>query len=364
LGKEIGETVVLKPVYAADATGSIAIEISQEELRAVLGEIESELYHSEVYRRVVAGLQTIMGEAAGGAQTLVKAVGREAIRLAFRQFFKQYRAMSSAPQSNPSAPEATSQITVSPTAAVATPVSEPVDESIPSTDEAPPAATFTVTEEPATSSPEEPPLVLGLLPKPGKKLSKAELAAQKFTEEREESLRQVGEEIRQARQARSLSLHQLHSLTLVPLYQLTALESGRLERLPEDVYVRGFVRRIGDALGIGGDRLAASIPAPDPVKAVLPTWYHPEPESGLYLRPMHLYVGYAALMAGAVGGLTWISQQNAQQAATNNTQVFPSQAAVTPTTREAIPTSKPGVKKTKIGVVAGPDIAPPEAFSN
>lgn len=355
--------MVLKPVYAADATGSIAIEISQEELRAVLGEIESELYHSEVYRRVVAGLQTIMGEAAGGAQTLVKAVGREAIRLAFRQFFKQYRAMSSAPQSNRPAPEATSQITVSPALAVATPVNESVNESIPSTDEAPPTATFTVTEEAPSSNVEEPPLVLGL-PKPGKKLSKAELAAQKFTEEREESLRRVGEEIRQARQARSLSLHQLHSLTLVPLYQLDALESGRIERLPEDVYVRGFIRRIGDALGIGGDRLAASIPAPDPVKAVLPTWYHPEPESGLYLRPMHLYVGYAALMAGAVGGLTWISQQNAQQAATNNTQVFPSQAAVTPTTREAIPTSKPGVKKTKIGVVAGPDIAPPEAFSN
>lgn len=355
--------MVLKPVYAADATGSIAIEISQEELRAVLGEIESELYHSEVYRRVVAGLQTIMGEAAGGAQTLVKAVGREAIRLAFRQFFKQYRAMSSAPQSNPPAPEATSQITVTPTSAVATSVSESATKSTLPTDEAPPAATFTVTEEAAQSSPEEPPLVLGM-PKPGKKLSKAELAAQKFTEERDESLRRVGEEIRQARQARSLSLHQLHSLTLVPLYQLDALESGRIERLPEDVYVRGFVRRIGDALGIGGDRLAASIPAPDPVKAVLPTWYHPEPESGLYLRPMHLYVGYAALMAGAVGGLTWISQQNAQQAATNNTQVFPSQAAVTPTTREAIPTSKPGVKKTKIGVVAGPDIAPPEAFSN
>ena len=361
--------MVLKPVYCSDTTGNIAIEISQEELRTILGQIESELYHSEVYRRVLAGLQNMLGETAGGAQTLVKAVSREAIRLAFRQFFKQYRAISA------SLKETTQAETIdpNPTAAPADPAETTPVETAASTatfETIAPETSESALSEAVPSAPvrpepaEEPPLVLGM-GKPVKKLTKAELAAQKFAQEREESLRQVGQDIRAARLARSLSLHQLHSLTLVPIHQLEALETGRLERLPEDVYVRGFIRRIGNALGLDGNNLVATIPAPDPVKAVLPTWYHPKAESGgLCLRPVHLYVGYAALMAGAVGGLTWLSHQNAPEAATNTPQVFPEQASVTPSARQQTPKTTPGVKASKIGAVAGPDIAPPEAFSN
>ena len=368
--------MVLKPVYCSDATGNIAIEISQEELRTILGQIESELYHSEVYRRVLAGLQTMLGETAGGAQTLVKAVSREAIRLAFRQFFKQYRAISASLKQEAAQADAVDAETedagnVSSDLNSTATLTAPLEATPASTTEEAAVATFdttsfeTIPGEPAKSAPvEEPPLVLGM-GKPAKKLSKAELAAQKFAQEREESLRQVGQDIRAARQARSLSLHQLHSLTLVPIHQLEALETGRLERLPEDVYVRGFIRRIGNALGLDGNNLVAAIPAPDPVKAVLPSWYHPQAESGgLCLRPVHLYVGYAALMAGAVGGLTWLSHQNAPEAATNTPQVFPEQASVTPSSRQQTPKTTPGVKASKIGVVAGPDIAPPEAFSN
>ncbi|MBW4486498.1 MAG: helix-turn-helix domain-containing protein [Trichocoleus desertorum ATA4-8-CV12] len=374
--------MVLKPVYCSDATGNIAIEISQEELRTILSQIESELYHSEVYRRVLAGLQTMLGETAGGAQTLVKAVSREAIRLAFRQFFKQYRAISASLKQDDAIPdEAAGAVSDLPSTVASTdPIANPMElEAL---------ATSTTTDENAThqdtivvvedapleaapiesikSTPvEEPPILLGMMGKPAKKLTKAELAAQKFAQEREESLRQVGHDIRTARQARSLSLHQLHNLTLVPIHQLQALEAGDIDRLPEDVYVRGFIRRIGNALGLDGNNLVAAIPAPDPVKAVLPSWYHPEAESGgLCLRPVHLYVGYAALMAGAVGGLTWLSHQNAPEAAIDTTQVFPEQASVTPSARQQTPKTTPGLKASKIGAVAGPDIAPPEAFSN
>ncbi|MBD2119845.1 RodZ family helix-turn-helix domain-containing protein [Trichocoleus sp. FACHB-262] len=372
--------MVLKPVYCSDATGNIAIEISQEELRTILGQIESELYHSEVYRRVLAGLQTMLGETAGGAQTLVKAVSREAIRLAFRQFFKQYRAISASLKQEASQDEAVEAAEELPAAVSSATLESPIETSTPTTsaftdedttnenmvvvvEDAPLEATAV---EGVKSTPvEEQPFLLGMMGKPTKKLTKAELAAQKFAQEREESLRQVGQDIRAARQARSLSLHQLHSLTLVPIHQLQALEAGRIEQLPEDVYVRGFIRRIGNALGLDGNNLVAGIPAPDPVKSVLPSWYHPEAESGgLCLRPVHLYVGYAALMAGAVGGLTWLSHQHAPEAATDTTQVFPEQASITPSSRQQTPKTTPGLKASKIGAVAGPDIAPPEAFSN
>src|SRR4028118_2429666 len=67
------------------------LEISQEGLRSILSQIEAELVDSEVYRRTMAGLQTMLGEASSTAQILVKAVGREAVRLTFQQVVRQYK---------------------------------------------------------------------------------------------------------------------------------------------------------------------------------------------------------------------------------------------------------------------------------
>jgi cytoskeletal protein RodZ len=63
-------------------------------------------------------------------------------------------------------------------------------------------------------------------------------------------VRQLGEELLRVRQDRGISLYQLHLQTLVPLHHLKALETGQTDKLPEDIYVRGFVRRLGDALGL------------------------------------------------------------------------------------------------------------------
>lgn len=362
--------MALKPTYCLDAADSITIEISQTDLKAILGQIETELHHSEVYCRVLAGLQNLMGEASVGAQSLVKAVGREAIRLAFRQLIQKHKITPEAlmkveaavPVEKPPAPPLT---TLSAQAAVEVAVSEPnsVDLSDPSA-----LAANSETGESAahSSSNGGDPTPLGPV-KPTKKLSKAEMAAQMAAREREEGLRRVGQEIRQARQARSLSLHQVYSMTLVPVYHLEALELGYIDRLPEDIYIRGFIRRIGDALGLGGERLVASLPELDMNRAVLPTWKRPEEAEsggGIYLRPMHLYVGYAALMAGAVGGLTWLSQQTSPEAASTQSQFLPPQASVSQSPRNTAPKTTPGLKATQSGMVAGPDIAPPEAVTN
>ncbi|HEY9906789.1 MAG TPA: hypothetical protein V6D18_04185, partial [Thermosynechococcaceae cyanobacterium] len=69
----------------------------------------------------------------------------------------------------------------------------------------------------------------------------------------------------------------------------------------------GFLRRLGCALNLDGIALAASLPPLDPVQAILPTWYHPEMSLNTGLRPLHLYVGYAALLAG---GFTWLAYQS------------------------------------------------------
>lgn len=117
--------------------------------------------------------------------------------------------------------------------------------------------------------------------------------------------------MREARQAKALSIEQVHSQTWVPIHQLKALEAGQVEQLPEDIFVRGFIRRAADALGLDGCELADSLPGLEAARSVVPSWARSRiaPSSAqACLQPAHLYVGYAALMAGAVGSLAWMTQ--------------------------------------------------------
>lgn len=352
----IEKAMVMQPSYDNGVIESPTIEVSQEGLRSILNQIEAELFNSEVYRRTMAGLQTMVGEGFGPAQLLVKAVGREAIRLTFQQVAKQYKVvpvasegMNQANYETPDFPQMVQDSSVQaesqPTATVVAEVSKPVNTSQP-------RRLFSR----RTSE-----------TKPTQKLTKAQLAAQTAKQEREDLLRKVGQELRQAREARSLSVLQLHRQTLVPLHQIEALEAGRIDELPEDVYIRGFIRRIGHALGLNGISMADSLPEPDPVKSVVPSWYHSVSVPGLQVNNIHLYLGYTALIAGAVGGLSWMSSNASTPRVSAEPKPVPSsKTAVSPKAEKKEATKKPGIKssptKTGVKAKAGADIAPPESL--
>ncbi len=124
----------------------------------------------------------------------------------------------------------------------------------------------------------------------------------------EECVRQLGEELLRVRQDRGISLYQLHLQTLVPLHHLKALETGQTDKLPEDIYVRGFVRRLGDALGLDGARMAASLP-PRAVTSLDSSTNRNAYSFGFSLAPAHFYLGYAVLMVVSVGALLLLSNQ-------------------------------------------------------
>ena len=270
-------------------SNSDTVEFSMESLRGLLAQVESELHQSEVYRRAVETLDANAPEGTS-PQFLLKAVAREAIRLALRQMVNQ-----AAPQTPaPLAPAA------------------PVRRNKKSADQ-----------------------------------SQAEEA-----EYRQACLQRLGEQVRRAREARSMSLAELHSKTFVPLHQLQAIEAGHGLHLPEDIYLRGFIQRIAKALNVDSTVWLAILPTPDPVKSVLPSWYHPTQKNaigigGVALQPVHLYVGYAALMAG---GFAWLSHQAMPQ--TRNAEVTSPQ--VSPSAKQADSDQK--VSSTNVS------IAPPERF--
>lgn len=347
---------------------------SQEALRSLLGQIETELYRSDIYQRAVASLQTLLGEAAQGTQILVQAVAREAIGLTLKHF-KNERAISAvtpkdweANVAQPSNLEWT--IDIAPDGVVPTNAWENNPKTaiethrhygeVSTTVEAGKWPLAASTAEPSQGSASQQKAHNASHSKNSKKSDTAE--EQAAEQMRQERLRQVGQELRSARQARYLSLEQLQRQTLVSISHLESLEAGRLDRLPEDVYVRGFIRRVADALGLDGAALVASIPAPDPVKSVVPSWAMPQPESGggLYLRTGHLYLGYAALVVGAVGGLSWLSSQTTPGAVAEPDPGMLSPAAVVQPDKSAEPTAKPEAKSSYAGVPVWSDIAPPE----
>ncbi len=67
---------------------------------------------------------------------------------------------------------------------------------------------------------------------------------------RQERVADLGEMLRRARDARGLELGDLAELTHVRREYLRALEEGRYEDLPEDVYTRNFVRLYAQAVGL------------------------------------------------------------------------------------------------------------------
>ena len=175
---------------------------------------------------------------------------------------------------------------------------------------------------------------------------------------------ELGRQLRQGRQTRGLSLQQLHDQTLVQLHILDAIENGEIEKLPQDIYLRGLIRRIGDALGLDGHAMADTLPKPEPSQIVNPYLSVTASSStdGFQMHPVHLYLGYTALMAGAVGGLAWLSQQPVVPGAQAVPQSQVKPPSVAPAQKRQETSPKPGLKKSIShgGMVMGADMAPPE----
>ena len=345
--------MTMTPVYLFTIPGNPSIKISQDELRSLLGEIEAELHSSKVYLRAMATLQKLLGASGEPVKILLKAVGREAISLAFQQFAQQEKA--------------TEGHSVSPSPSVEAKIAT----DSPSIKVAPQTSTAYINETEvspkATVKPEKsseinsPGAALINWFKPNRKSDQAELAKQTAAEQRKEIMCRIGQQLKQARESQGLSLCQLNIYTHVPIHRMEAIENSNFDLLPEDTLVRGFIRVMGNALGLNGTNLAASLPATDTVQSILPSWYgstKPAGGSGIDIRPIHLYVGYTALVAGAVGGVSLISQQTNTGRVLNPDIVTSPSSSVSQSSQNSEVNPKTGLKSSNVGS----DISPPESF--
>lgn len=80
----------------------------------------------------------------------------------------------------------------------------------------------------------------------------------------------IGQQLRQARQARSLSLEQAAQATHIRLHYLQALEEDQFERLPSQAQVRGFLRAYCAYLHLKAEPLLDLLDGKTPIQAGSP----------------------------------------------------------------------------------------------
>ena len=89
----------------------------------------------------------------------------------------------------------------------------------------------------------------------------------------------LGSYLKRERELRQISVSEIAQTTRIPARIIEALESDRLDALPADVFVRGYLRAYARAVVLDeGDVLARFQSKPEPeTPASLPAVYAPEP---------------------------------------------------------------------------------------
>jgi transcriptional regulator with XRE-family HTH domain len=118
-----------------------------------------------------------------------------------------------------------------------------------------------------------------------------------FDQEQVQKLTEIGTFLRNLRAKKGMSLEEISTKTMVQQRFLDAIEKGEYEQLPEPLYIRGFIRRFAEALGIDGIPISESFPLGNMQAGSANSKYS---AGNTPLRPWHLYVLYLAAVLGAV----------------------------------------------------------------
>lgn len=119
-----------------------------------------------------------------------------------------------------------------------------------------------------------------------------------FDQEQIQKLTEIGTHLRNLRAKKGLSLEEIATKTMVQQRFLDAIEKGQIEQLPEPLYIRGFIRRFAEALGIEGTPLSESFPLGSAQVGSSNAKYLSGGNTPL--RSWHLYAIYLAAVVGAV----------------------------------------------------------------
>ena len=90
----------------------------------------------------------------------------------------------------------------------------------------------------------------------------------------------LGQYLRNERELREMSVAEIAQVTRIPVRVLLHLENDERDKLPADVFVRGYLRAYATALGMPESELLSRFQGeeePDDLATPLPAVYTPEP---------------------------------------------------------------------------------------
>ena len=121
----------------------------------------------------------------------------------------------------------------------------------------------------------------------------------------------VGQRLREAREAKGLSIEDIAASTRIPTRHLTSLENSEWDKLPAATYSIGFAKNYAGAVDLDraeiADALRTEMGGTRPV-TIYPEVY--ETADPARTMPKGLVFGALALLAVVVIGLTWMSNRS------------------------------------------------------
>jgi transcriptional regulator with XRE-family HTH domain len=166
----------------------------------------------------------------------------------------------------------------------------------------------------------------------------------------------IGDRLRQAREAKGLSLDDVASQTRVPVRHLQHIETGDWDALPAVTYSVGFVRAYGNAVGVDGAALGAELREQIGGRRITPTiaeYYEPADPARVPPKALAIVAAVIALLLIA-GYLVFRSGvDDGEQMAEQSSEAPAPQPKQAPQPQAATPQSAVGqpVTLTAIGPV-------------
>ena len=127
-------------------------------------------------------------------------------------------------------------------------------------------------------------------------------------------LTELGERLSHARQQLDIPIEAISERTHIQARLLKAIEEGRIDDLPEAIYVQSFIRQYANSIGLNGFHYASEFMTPPVVNPERSVWGKSFSILGGQLRPSHLYLGYMALVLLSVQGLSGVINRSLAQA--------------------------------------------------
>ncbi|MFP4336777.1 MAG: helix-turn-helix domain-containing protein [Halothece sp.] len=139
-------------------------------------------------------------------------------------------------------------------------------------------------------------------------------------EQQIEKLKELGSQIRQVREEKSVTIDEVATKTRIQARLLVAIEEGNLDSLPEPVYIKGLIKQFAETLGLNGAEYARAFPTGSQTYTLKPSWRQVSSVQFGQLRPLHLYVFYFLLVIASVSGISFLVTQRASDSEQGNVE--------------------------------------------